>query len=46
VKINVTGGQEPGLGMTVRSFLLESRADGLYVDLQLVKTRPGADIVL
>jgi 3-phenylpropionate/trans-cinnamate dioxygenase ferredoxin subunit len=34
MKVNVTGGQKPGLGMDVRSFPLESRPDGLYVRLQ------------
>jgi 3-phenylpropionate/trans-cinnamate dioxygenase ferredoxin subunit len=35
MKVNVTGGeQQPGQGMNVRSFPLESRPDGLYVGLQ------------
>ncbi|MFZ0579839.1 MAG: Rieske 2Fe-2S domain-containing protein [Candidatus Acidiferrales bacterium] len=34
MKVNVTPGeQQPGSGMNVRSFPLESRADGLYIDL-------------
>ena len=34
MKVNVTAGeQQPGSGMNVRSFPLEPRADGLYVDL-------------
>jgi nitrite reductase/ring-hydroxylating ferredoxin subunit len=34
MKVNVTAGeQQPGSGMNVRSFALEPRADGLYVDL-------------
>ncbi len=34
MKVNVTGGeQQPGEGMNVRSFPLESRPDGLYVGL-------------
>lgn len=37
MKVNVTGGQEPGLGLNVRSFPLESRADGLYVGLQVIE---------
>jgi|HubBroStandDraft_1064217.scaffolds.fasta_scaffold67620_3 3-phenylpropionate/trans-cinnamate dioxygenase ferredoxin component len=32
MKINVTGGQQPGQGMNVRTFPLQSRPDGLYVD--------------
>jgi 3-phenylpropionate/trans-cinnamate dioxygenase ferredoxin subunit len=33
MKINVTGGQqEPGKGMNVRTFPLQSRSDGLYID--------------
>jgi 3-phenylpropionate/trans-cinnamate dioxygenase ferredoxin component len=35
MKVNVTAGQQPGPGMMVRSFLLESRSDGLYVDVQV-----------
>lgn len=31
MKVNVTAGQQPSPGMTVRSFPLESRPDGLYV---------------
>jgi 3-phenylpropionate/trans-cinnamate dioxygenase ferredoxin component len=31
MKVNVTAGQQPGPGMIVRSFPLESRPDGLYV---------------
>ena len=34
MKINVTGGQQPGQGMNVRIFPLESRPDGLYIDSQ------------
>lgn len=35
MKINVTGGKEqPGVGLNTRSFPLEVRPDGLYVDLQ------------
>jgi 3-phenylpropionate/trans-cinnamate dioxygenase ferredoxin subunit len=34
MKINVTGGQLPGLGMDVRAYPLESRPDGLYVSLE------------
>lgn len=34
MKVNVTGGQQPGAGMNVRSFHLESRSDGLYVRLK------------
>jgi 3-phenylpropionate/trans-cinnamate dioxygenase ferredoxin subunit len=37
MKINVTGGQqEPGQGMNVRTFPLQSRPDGLYIDFQTV----------
>jgi hypothetical protein len=35
MKINVTGGQQPGQGMNVRIFPLESRPDGLYIDFQV-----------
>jgi 3-phenylpropionate/trans-cinnamate dioxygenase ferredoxin subunit len=35
MKINVTGGQQPGQGMNVRIFPLESRPDGLYIDFQM-----------
>jgi 3-phenylpropionate/trans-cinnamate dioxygenase ferredoxin subunit len=35
MKVNVTAGElQPGLGMNVRSFPVESRPDGLYVGLQ------------
>jgi 3-phenylpropionate/trans-cinnamate dioxygenase ferredoxin subunit len=34
MKVNVSGGQQPGLGLNARSFPLESRPDGLYVELQ------------
>ena len=34
MKVNVTGGEQLGPGMNVRSFPLESRPDGLYVCLQ------------
>ena len=34
MKVNVSGGQQPSSGMVVRSFLLESCPDGLYVGLQ------------
>jgi len=36
MKINVTGGQQPGSGMNVRTFPLELRPDGLYIDFQTV----------
>jgi 3-phenylpropionate/trans-cinnamate dioxygenase ferredoxin component len=37
MKINVTGGQQqPGQGMNVRTFPLQSRPDGLYIDFQTV----------
>ncbi len=36
MKINVTGGQQPGQGLDVRGFPLESRPDGLYIDFQTV----------
>jgi 3-phenylpropionate/trans-cinnamate dioxygenase ferredoxin subunit len=37
MKINVTGGQrQPGQGMNVRTFPLQSRPDGLYIDFQSV----------
>ena len=35
MKVDVTGGLHPGLGINVRSFPLESRPDGLYVGLQI-----------
>jgi 3-phenylpropionate/trans-cinnamate dioxygenase ferredoxin subunit len=35
MKVNVTAGElQPGLGLNVRSFPVESRPDGLYVGLQ------------
>jgi nitrite reductase/ring-hydroxylating ferredoxin subunit len=35
MKVNVSAGEhQPGLGMNVRSFPVESRPDGLYVGLQ------------
>jgi 3-phenylpropionate/trans-cinnamate dioxygenase ferredoxin subunit len=34
MKINLTGGQQPGPGMNVQSFPLESRPDGIYVGFQ------------
>jgi len=35
MKVNVSAGEhQPGLGMNVRSFPIESRPDGLYVSLQ------------
>jgi 3-phenylpropionate/trans-cinnamate dioxygenase ferredoxin component len=34
MKVNVTAGQQPGLGMNVRAFPLESLPDGLYVGIQ------------
>jgi 3-phenylpropionate/trans-cinnamate dioxygenase ferredoxin subunit len=35
MKVNVTGGeQQPGEGMNVHSFSLESRPDGVYVGLE------------
>ena len=33
MKVNVTGGRLPGPGMIVRAVPVESRPDGLYVDL-------------
>jgi 3-phenylpropionate/trans-cinnamate dioxygenase ferredoxin subunit len=33
MKVNVSA-EQPGLGINVRSFPLESRPDGLYVDVQ------------
>lgn len=36
MKINVTGEQQPGQGMNIRTFPLESRPDGLYIDFQMV----------
>ena|ERR1022692_1736337 len=34
MKVNVTGGRKPGLGMDVRAYPLESRPDGLYVSFE------------
>jgi 3-phenylpropionate/trans-cinnamate dioxygenase ferredoxin component len=34
MKVNLTSREQAGLGMNVRSFPLESRADGLYVGIQ------------
>ncbi len=35
MKVNVTAGKErPGVGLDARSYPLEPRSDGLYVDLQ------------
>jgi 3-phenylpropionate/trans-cinnamate dioxygenase ferredoxin component len=34
MKVNVTGGQQPGPGMNVLCFPLESRPDGVYVALE------------
>jgi nitrite reductase/ring-hydroxylating ferredoxin subunit len=37
MKVNVSAGEhQPGLGMNVRSFPVESRPDGLYVGLQTI----------
>ena len=33
MKINVSGGEQPGSGLNVRNFPVESRPDGLYVGL-------------
>jgi 3-phenylpropionate/trans-cinnamate dioxygenase ferredoxin component len=35
MKVNVSGGQKPGTGMIVGSYPLESRSDGLYIDLPI-----------
>lgn len=34
MKVNVSAGEQPGLGLNVRNFPVEARPDGLYVGLQ------------